>query len=67
MKKQIAVILGSINLDNQKKILKDLLAAAKETDANLYVFTNYVGMQESEESFLNSYRIMDLPDFRQFD
>ena len=45
--KQIAVILCSINLDNQKKILKGLMAAAKETDSNLYVFTNYVGMRES--------------------
>ena len=67
LKKQIAVIMGSVNLDNQKKILDGLTAAAKETDANLYVFTNYVGMNEGEESFLNSYRIMDLPDFNKFD
>lgn len=67
MAKQIAVILCSINLDNQKKILKGLMAAAKETDSNLYVFTNYVGMRESEESVLSSYRIMELPDFRKFD
>ena len=67
MRKQIAVILGSINLDNQKKILQGLADAAKETGVNLYVFTNYVGMQESTESFLNSYRIMDLPDFHEFD
>ena len=67
MKKQIAVILGSINLDNQKKILHGLIDAAKETDVNLYVFTNYVGLHESEESFLNSYRIMDLADFSKFD
>ena len=67
MKKQIAVILGSINLDNQKKILKGLISAAKETDANLYIFTNYVGMNEGQESFLNSYRIMGLPDLSKFD
>ncbi len=67
MAKQIAVILCSINLDNQKKILKGLVAAAKETDVNLYIFTNYIGMQESEESVLNSYRILELPDFRKFD
>lgn len=67
LKKQIAVIMGSVNLDNQKKILEGLIAAAKETDTNLYVFTNYVGMNEGEESFLNSYRIMDLPDFDKFD
>lgn len=67
MAKQIAVILCSINLDNQKKILNGLLAAAEETGANLYVLTNYIGMRESEESVRNSYRIMELPDFRQFD
>lgn len=67
MAKQIAVVLCSINLDNQKKILQGLSAAAKETDANLYIFTNYVGMRESEESVLSSYRIMELPDFRKFD
>lgn len=67
MGKQIAVILCSINLDNQKKILQGLMAAARETDTNLYVFTNYVSMRESEESFLSSYRIMELPDFRKFD
>lgn len=67
MARQIAVILCSINLDNQKKILKGLMAAAEETDTNLYIFTNYVGMRESEESVLSSYRIMELPDFRKFD
>ena len=55
MAKQIAVILCSINLDNQKKILNGLLAAAEETGANLYVLTNYIGMRESEESVRNSY------------
>ena len=67
MGKQIAVILCSINLDNQKKILQGLIAAARETDTNLYVFTNYVGMRESAESVLSAYRIMELPDFRKFD
>lgn len=67
MAKQIAVILCSINLDNQKKILKGLMAAAQETGANLYIFTNYVGIRESEESVLSSYRIMELPDFHKFD
>lgn len=67
MAKQIAVIMCSLNADNQKKILQGLTDAAKETDSNLYVFTNYVGMQESMESVMNAYRIMELPDFSKFD
>lgn len=67
MAKQIAVILCSLNADNQKKILQGLTVAAKETDTNLYIFTNYVGVQESMESVMNAYRIMELPDFSKFD
>lgn len=67
MAKQIAVILGSINHDNSKKLLTGLMAAAKETDTNLYIFTNYIGARESEASVLNSYRIIELPDFHKFD
>lgn len=67
MSKQIAVLMCAINLDNQKKILEGMIDAAKETDSNLYVFTNYVGARESEENVRGAYHIMQLPDFKCFD
>ncbi|MBQ6845431.1 MAG: GGDEF domain-containing protein [Agathobacter sp.] len=65
--KQIAVVLGAINLDNQKKLLVGMENAAKKFNANLYVFTNYVGTRETEESVMASSRILKLPDFKTFD
>ena len=65
--KQIAVILGAINLANQKKILKGMSAAVEETGDNLYVFTNYVGTRETAESVTAYNRILQLPDFSKFD
>lgn len=67
MTKQIAVILSSINLDNQKKILEGLSAAAEDKKVNLYVFTNYIGIREAEESLVGSYSLLKLPDFKKFD
>lgn len=65
--KQIAVVLGAINLDNQKKLLIGMENAAKELNSNLFVFTNYVGTRETEESVLASSQILRLPDFNKFD
>ena len=65
--KQIAVVLGAINLDNQKKLLIGMENAAKEFGANLFVFTNYVGTRETEESVMASSHILRLLDFEQFD
>lgn len=65
--KQIAVILGAINLDNQKRLLEGMEAAAKEVNCNLYVFTNYVGTRETEASVLASSQILKLPNFQMFD
>lgn len=65
--KQIAVILGAINLDNQKKLLQGMQAAAKEQNCNLYVFTNYVGTRETVESVIAANRVLKLPDFSKFD
>lgn len=67
MGKQIAVLMCAINLDNQRKILEGMIDAAKETDANLFVFTNYVSATEENENVRGAYRIMELPDFKQFD
>jgi len=65
--KQIAVVLGAINLDNQKKLLIGMEQAAKDFQANLFVFTNYVGTRETEESIMASSQILSLPDFHTFD
>lgn len=67
MNKQIAVILGAINLDNQKKLLEGMESAAKEFDCNLYVFTNYVGTRETEESIMASSQVLKLLDYDYFD
>ncbi|MBR4026174.1 MAG: GGDEF domain-containing protein [Lachnospiraceae bacterium] len=65
--KQIAVVLGAINLTNQKKILEGMISAAKETNCNLYVFTNYVGTKETPEHITAVNRILQLPEFHKFD
>lgn len=65
--KQIAVILGAINLDNQKRMLKGMEMAAQEVDCNLFVFTNYVGTRETDESIVAASNLLKLPDFHQFD
>ena len=64
---RIAVLMGVINLDNQQKIIRGMINAGKETDCNLYIFTNYVGSTEDEDDVRGAYRIMDLPDFSKFD
>lgn len=65
--KQIAVVLGAINLDNQKKLLLGMEKAAKEMQVNLFVFTNYVGTRETPESVMASSQILKLPEFDKFD
>lgn len=65
--KQIAVILGAINLDNQRKLLEGMVSAVKQSDSNLFVFTNYIGNRENLESITLGSRIFDLPNFHQFD
>ena len=67
MGKQIAVLMGAINLDNQRQIVNGMIEAGKETDSNLYIFTNYVSSRENEENIRGAYHIMDLPDFSKFD
>jgi len=67
MIKQIAVVLGAINLDNQKKLLEGMETAAKEFDCNLFVFTNYVGTRETEESIMASSQVLKLLDYNYFD
>lgn len=67
MSRQIAVLMCTINADNQRRMLEGMLEAAKETDSNLYVFTNYVNYREKEENLKGSYQILGLPDYGEFD
>lgn len=67
MGKQIAVMMCAVNLDNQRKMLEGMIDAAKETDSNLYVFTNYISYREKEENIQGAYQIMHLPDLQAFD
>lgn len=67
MGKQIAVMMCAINLDNQRKMLEGMIDAAKETDSNLYVFTNYISYREKEENIQGAYQVMYLPDMHAFD
>ncbi len=67
MGKQIAVLMGAINLDNQRQIVNGMIEAGKKTDSNLYIFTNYVSSRDNEENIRGAYHIMELPDFSKFD
>lgn len=67
MRKQIAVMICAINLDNQRKLLEGMIEAARETDSNLYVFSNYISYQDKIEHVQGAYQIMRLPDLKEFD
>ena len=67
LSKDIAVLMGNINMENQKKIMEGMVDVARETNNNIYIFTNHSGRQESKESVQRSFQIMELPDFEYFD
>lgn len=67
MEKQIAVLMCSIALDNQRKLFEGMVKAGKETECNLYFFSNYINPIEREENIEGSYHIFKLPDFKEFD
>lgn len=67
MSKDIAVLMGTINMENQKQIMEGMIDAAKETNNNVYIFTNHSGRRENKESIKVTYQIMELPDFEYFD
>lgn len=67
MSKNIAVLMGSINMENQKQIMDGMIDAAKETESNVYIFTNHSSRQNNKESIQGAYQIMELPDFEYFD
>ena len=67
MRKNIAVLMGSINMENQKHIMDGMIDATKKTQCNLYIFTNHSFRQNTSESARGAYQIMELPDYEYFD
>lgn len=54
-------------MENQKLILDGMIDAIKETNDNLFLFTNHASRRENKESIQGAYQIMELPDFEYFD
>lgn len=67
MGKNIAVLMGLINMENQKQIMTGMIDVVKETGDNLYIFSNHSGRRENRESVEGAFQIMELPDFEYFD
>lgn len=67
MARNIAVLMGLINMENQKQIMDGMIDAIKETEDSVYIFTNYSSRQNNKESAQGAYQIMELPDFEYFD
>lgn len=67
MGKQIAVLMCTINMDNQCRILEGMIEAAKETDSNLFIFTNYISYREKTGYLKSAHSIFELPDYKEFD
>ena len=67
MARNIAVLMGLINMENQRQILDGMIDAIKETEDNVYVFTNHSRRQNNKENVQSAFHIMELPDFECFD
>lgn len=67
LSKNIAVLMGSINMENQRHIMDGMIDATKEKNCNIYIFTNHSYRQNNKESAQGAYQIMELPDFEYFD
>ncbi len=65
--RNIAVLMGLINMENQKQIMDGMIDAIKETEDNVYIFTNHTNRQNNKESAQGAFQIMELPDFEYFD
>jgi hypothetical protein len=50
----IAVLMGLINIENQKQIMEGMIDAIKETGDNVYIFTNHTSRQNNRENVRGS-------------
>lgn len=64
--KNIAVLMGLINMENQRRIMDGMIDATKEKGNNVYIFTNH-SYGRNKDNVQGSYKIMELPDFEYFD
>ncbi|MBR2044579.1 MAG: hypothetical protein IJ958_00400 [Agathobacter sp.] len=49
MSRNIAVLMGQINIENQRQIMDGMIDAIKETKDNVYIFTNRSNRNNNKE------------------
>lgn len=54
-------------MENQRQIMDGMIDAIKETNDNVYIFTNHARRLNNKESAQGAFQIMELPDFEYFD
>ncbi len=64
---KIAVLLGGLRFDSQRRIVNGILENAVEDDTNVFVFTCDVWTYSSADYNQGENAIFDLPDFSEFD
>lgn len=64
---KIAVLVGGLRFDSQRRIMSGILEKAIEDGANVYVFTCDSWTYSTEYYSLGETRIFYLPDFRDYD
>lgn len=60
---KIAVIMGGIRFDSQKRILNGIIEKAKEDQADIYVFSCDVWSYSTTQFITGEMEIYKLPDF----
>ena len=64
---KIAVIMGGIRFDSQKRILNGIIEKAKEDQADIYVFSCDVWSYSTTQFITGEMEIYKLPDFTNYD
>ena len=64
---KIAVIMGGIRFDSQKRILNGIIEKAKEDQADIYVFSCDVWSYSTTQFITGEMDIYKLPDFTNYD
>ena len=65
--KKIAVFMGGLMLDSQRKILESIYKKMDELHVDVYAFTNQVLHNQGEKILHGSHQVMRFLDFSQFD
>ena len=64
---KIAVIMGGIRFDSQKRILNGIIEKAKEDQTDIYVFCCDVWSYSTTQFITGEIEIYKLPDFTNYD